>query len=38
MRRGRPAPALGEGTDEVLARAGYGRSEIDSLRTSGVIQ
>jgi len=38
MRQGRPAPALGAGTDEVLAEAGYGRLEIESLRTSGVIQ
>jgi crotonobetainyl-CoA:carnitine CoA-transferase CaiB-like acyl-CoA transferase len=38
LRQGRPAPALGNGTDEVLAEAGYGRTEIESLRTSGVIQ
>jgi len=38
MRQGRSVPALGAGTDEVLAEAGYGRVEIESLRTSGVIQ
>jgi crotonobetainyl-CoA:carnitine CoA-transferase CaiB-like acyl-CoA transferase len=38
LRPERPAPALGSGTDEVLAEAGYGRTEIESLRTSGVIQ
>jgi len=38
MRQGRSVPALGAGTDEVLAEAGYERVEIESLRTSGVIQ
>jgi crotonobetainyl-CoA:carnitine CoA-transferase CaiB-like acyl-CoA transferase len=38
MRSRRKPPALGEGADEVLAEAGYGQSEIESMRTSGVIQ
>jgi crotonobetainyl-CoA:carnitine CoA-transferase CaiB-like acyl-CoA transferase len=33
----RPAPLLGENTDEVLARLGYDRDAIQELRASGVI-
>lgn len=33
----RPAPLLGEHTDEVLAAAGYGATEIEKLRNEGVI-
>jgi crotonobetainyl-CoA:carnitine CoA-transferase CaiB-like acyl-CoA transferase len=32
-----PAPGLGEHTDEVLAAAGLAASEIDGLRTRGVV-
>ncbi|WP_051637572.1 CaiB/BaiF CoA transferase family protein [Rhodococcus sp. UNC363MFTsu5.1] len=32
-----PAPRLGEHTDEILAEAGYSRSEIDSLREDHAI-
>ncbi len=35
--RPRRIPALGEHTDAVLREAGYGESEIDRLRTEGVI-
>jgi crotonobetainyl-CoA:carnitine CoA-transferase CaiB-like acyl-CoA transferase len=38
LRATRPAPSLGEGGDDVLGEAGYARAEIDSMRTSGVIQ
>jgi crotonobetainyl-CoA:carnitine CoA-transferase CaiB-like acyl-CoA transferase len=33
----RPAPLLGEHTDEILARLGYGNEAIEKLRASGVI-
>jgi crotonobetainyl-CoA:carnitine CoA-transferase CaiB-like acyl-CoA transferase len=33
----RAAPLLGEHTDEILARLGYGNEAIKNLRTSGVI-
>ena len=33
----RPAPALGEHTEEILAGIGYPRERIESLRTEGVI-
>ena len=33
----RPAPALGEHTDEILAEAGYSPAEIAGLRADGVI-
>lgn len=33
----RPAPLIGEHTDEVLAEAGYGAERIQSLRGSGVL-
>ena len=33
----RPAPNVGEHTDEVLREAGYGESEIRALRAEGVI-
>jgi crotonobetainyl-CoA:carnitine CoA-transferase CaiB-like acyl-CoA transferase len=33
----RPAPRLGEHTDEVLAEAGYGPERIRALRKAGVI-
>jgi alpha-methylacyl-CoA racemase len=33
----RPAPDLGEHTDEVLAAAGLSASEIDGLRARGVV-
>jgi crotonobetainyl-CoA:carnitine CoA-transferase CaiB-like acyl-CoA transferase len=33
----RPAPALGEHTEEVLAEAGYGPEWIAALREAGVI-
>ena len=35
---GRPAPLLGQHTDEVLAAAGYGREEIAALRADGVVR
>jgi crotonobetainyl-CoA:carnitine CoA-transferase CaiB-like acyl-CoA transferase len=34
---GRPAPLLGEHTDEVLAETGYTRDEIEALRASGAL-
>ncbi len=34
----RPAPALGEHTDEVLAELGYGTERIEALRTSGAVR
>ena len=34
----RPAPLLGEHTDEVLAEGGLGSDEIERLRQSGVIR
>ena len=34
----RPAPRLGEHTDEVLAELGYGAERIEALRTSGAIR
>jgi crotonobetainyl-CoA:carnitine CoA-transferase CaiB-like acyl-CoA transferase len=33
----RPAPALGEHTDEVLAESGYGEAEIAALRARGAV-
>jgi crotonobetainyl-CoA:carnitine CoA-transferase CaiB-like acyl-CoA transferase len=33
----RPAPLLGEHTDEILTRLGYGNEAIEKLRASGVI-
>jgi crotonobetainyl-CoA:carnitine CoA-transferase CaiB-like acyl-CoA transferase len=33
----RPAPLLGEHTEEILARLGYGKEGIEELRASGVI-
>jgi crotonobetainyl-CoA:carnitine CoA-transferase CaiB-like acyl-CoA transferase len=33
----RPAPALGEHTDEILAEAGLSTSDIERLRGAGVI-
>ena len=33
----RPAPALGQHTDEVLAGLGYSRSDIAALRDQGVV-
>ncbi len=33
----RPAPLLGEHTEEILARLGYGSEAIKELRTSGVV-
>jgi crotonobetainyl-CoA:carnitine CoA-transferase CaiB-like acyl-CoA transferase len=33
----RPAPALGEHTDEVLAEAGLSREEIADLRDRGIV-
>jgi crotonobetainyl-CoA:carnitine CoA-transferase CaiB-like acyl-CoA transferase len=33
----RPAPGLGEHTDEILREAGYGDAEIEALRKSGAI-
>jgi crotonobetainyl-CoA:carnitine CoA-transferase CaiB-like acyl-CoA transferase len=33
----RPAPALGEHTDEVLREAGYGDDEVARLRKAGAI-
>jgi crotonobetainyl-CoA:carnitine CoA-transferase CaiB-like acyl-CoA transferase len=33
----RPAPALGEHTDEVLAEAGLSREEIANLRGRGIV-
>lgn len=35
---GRPAPLLGQHTDEVLGAAGYARAEIAALRESGVVR
>ena len=35
---GRPAPLLGQHTDEVLAAAGYGKDEIAALRTAKVVR
>ena len=35
---GRPAPLLGQHTDEVLAAAGYRREEIAALRADGVVR
>ena len=34
-RLGRPAPTMGQHTDEVLAEAGYSAAEIEELRSSG---
>jgi crotonobetainyl-CoA:carnitine CoA-transferase CaiB-like acyl-CoA transferase len=34
-RADRPAPALGEHTDEVLREAGYGEEEITAMKESG---
>ena len=33
----RPAPLLGEQTEEILERLGYGKETIEELRTSGVV-
>ena len=33
----RPAPLVGEHTDEILASLGYGAAEIAALRAEGVI-
>ena len=33
----RPAPLLGEQTEEILTRMGYGKETIEELRTSGVV-
>jgi crotonobetainyl-CoA:carnitine CoA-transferase CaiB-like acyl-CoA transferase len=33
----RPAPAVGEHSEEVLRAAGYAQREIDALRADGVI-
>jgi len=33
----RPAPLLGEQTEEILTRLGYGKETIEELRTSGVV-
>jgi crotonobetainyl-CoA:carnitine CoA-transferase CaiB-like acyl-CoA transferase len=33
----RPAPLLGEHTEEILARLGYGKEKIKELRASGVV-
>lgn len=35
---GRPAPLLGQDTDEVLAAAGYGEDEIAALRADGTVR
>ena len=35
---GRPAPLLGEHTDDVLGGAGYGEQEIAALRAAGVVR
>ena len=35
---GRPAPLLGQHTDEVLAAAGYGEQEVASLRADAVVR
>jgi formyl-CoA transferase len=34
----RPAPALGQHTEEVLAEFGYGGEEIVRMREEGVVQ
>jgi len=34
---GRPAPRLGEHTDEVLGEAGFSRDEIVTLRRTGAV-
>ena len=33
----RPAPLLGEQTEEILKRLGYGKEAVEELRTSGVV-
>jgi crotonobetainyl-CoA:carnitine CoA-transferase CaiB-like acyl-CoA transferase len=33
----RPAPILGQHSDEVLAELGYGRDEIDAMTASGLV-
>ena len=35
---GRPAPLLGQHTDEVLRDAGYGPMEVRALREAGVVK
>jgi len=35
--RVRPAPALGQHTDEILAEAGYGADDIAKFRSSALI-
>ena len=35
---GRPAPLLGQHTDEVLAAAGYGEDEVAALRAAEVVR
>ena len=35
---GRPAPLLGQHTDEVLREAGYGASEIATLRADRIVR
>ena len=37
-RPGRPAPLLGQHTDEVLREAGYAPGDLTALRTAGVIR
>ena len=37
LKPARPAPALGEHTNEILSAAGYGAEEIDRLRGEGVV-
>jgi crotonobetainyl-CoA:carnitine CoA-transferase CaiB-like acyl-CoA transferase len=34
----RPAPGLGEDTEEILSSLGYGEAELDELAASGVIR